>query len=239
MDFAARARAFLAAHAVARPQVRPTAALRRFLTDEGFGMLAMRELRNPFDEAFDHALEYYDGPPELRTQWMRQRGALHDQAVSRSRQSSVPIRWSAALADARGVSRQIFEAFARHGMTEGVVLTHVSVHRPPIIVSIEGAVAADLSDEDMLSLQLVVTHFVSLWLARHPIGEEAWENLSPREVEILAASSAGLNGTRLGEELGISPNTVQSYLRSIRAKLGARTMPHAVQIAVSRGLIAA
>lgn len=239
MDFASRAHSYLGQHAAAQLPARPVQALRRFLTQEGFGMLAMRELKNPFDEAFEDALEHYDGPPDLRTMWMKRRGALHDEGVRQCRKVGIPLRWSAARRDARGVARQIFEEFERFGMVEGVLLAHFSIDRPPVVVSIEGCVTDDLTDEDLLSLHLVVTHFVSLWLADHPVADESLEHLSPREVEILAASSVGLSGAPLAETLGISPNTVQSYLRSIRTKLGAKTMPHAVQIAVSRGVIAA
>lgn len=237
--FADRAQAILSKYAEQVRQPDPSYALADFLRHEGFTNLMMREMRNPFEPGFAEALEYYDGPPALREQWLRRRDALHDIGMRRCRRSGTPVRWSELRTAARGPALRIFRDLEEIGWTEGVSMAHVPLDRPAVFVSIAGKVAATLSDDDLLSLYVVVTHFVTLWLERNPAPANDVEQLSPREVEILAASSAGLTGRQLGETIGLSPHTVQSYLKSIRMKLGARSMPHAVQIGLARGLIAA
>lgn len=236
--FPDRVTAFLTAYADRKAPEPPMNALRGFLTAEGFGILMAREMRNPFDDGFENALEWYDGPDALRARWMGRRDALHDIGMMRCRTSDVPVRWSVLRSEARGPALRIFEDLTAIGLTTGVSMAHVPLDRPPVFVSIAGDIVDDLSDDDLLSLFLAVTHCVTLWLAQNPNEADGCERLSPREVEILAASSVGLAGKPLADTLGITPNTIQSYLRSIRTKLGARTMPHAVQIAVSKGLIA-
>lgn len=65
-------------------------------------------------------------------------------------------------------------------------------------------------------------------------GEEA---LSPREVEILHGVADGLSNAAIGARLGISENTVKSYLKTANAKLHANDRTHAVLIAIRRGFL--
>lgn len=61
--------------------------------------------------------------------------------------------------------------------------------------------------------------------------------LSRREREVLQLIAEGLETAAIGEELDVSPDTVRTYLRSARSRLGARTRPHAVALALDRGII--
>jgi DNA-binding NarL/FixJ family response regulator len=68
-----------------------------------------------------------------------------------------------------------------------------------------------------------------------PIPEE--ENLAPREREILQLVARGLTKQQVGDELGISPHSVSSYLRRAFDKLHVHSLPAAVSAAIRRGLL--
>jgi DNA-binding NarL/FixJ family response regulator len=62
--------------------------------------------------------------------------------------------------------------------------------------------------------------------------------LSPREREITHLMAEGRTAEAIGEELGISVETVRTHVRSVIRKLKARNRVHAVAIALERGEIA-
>jgi DNA-binding CsgD family transcriptional regulator len=61
--------------------------------------------------------------------------------------------------------------------------------------------------------------------------------LSDREIEILALAAAGQTAREIADDLVISPHTVRTHLRTVKAKLSARTLAEAVAIAARRGLL--
>ena len=61
--------------------------------------------------------------------------------------------------------------------------------------------------------------------------------LSPRELEVLKALSAGMSNKEIGVQLFISEGTVKTHVESLLDKLGTATRTSAVQAAVRRGLV--
>jgi two-component system nitrate/nitrite response regulator NarL len=61
--------------------------------------------------------------------------------------------------------------------------------------------------------------------------------LSARECEVLALVVQGYSNRQIGEELGITRNTVKNHLHSILARLGVRNRAQAAAYAVSHGLV--
>lgn len=59
--------------------------------------------------------------------------------------------------------------------------------------------------------------------------------LSPREQEVLAELAKGCSNQEIAENLTIEVNTVKSHVRSILAKLEAKSRDQAVIIARARG----
>jgi DNA-binding NarL/FixJ family response regulator len=51
--------------------------------------------------------------------------------------------------------------------------------------------------------------------------EALWRSLSEREEQVLSQISRGLTHGQIATRLGISPHTVDTYVKRIRAKLGA------------------
>lgn len=61
--------------------------------------------------------------------------------------------------------------------------------------------------------------------------------LSPRERECLLWVSRGKSSVDIGQIVGLSPRTVDSYLEKACAKLRVRTRIEAVAVAVRAGLV--
>jgi DNA-binding CsgD family transcriptional regulator len=73
---------------------------------------------------------------------------------------------------------------------------------------------------------------------------EGWHNkvprkfgLSGRQTEILKLMSEGKQDLEIAAILGISENTVQAQYKNIKEWLGAANRPHAVRIALTKGMI--
>jgi DNA-binding CsgD family transcriptional regulator len=60
---------------------------------------------------------------------------------------------------------------------------------------------------------------------------------SAREREVLKLLATGATDPQIAGELGLSPATVQTHVRNVKTKLGARTRAHAVALGLERGLI--
>ena len=69
-------------------------------------------------------------------------------------------------------------------------------------------------------------------------GSNDIEDLSPRELEVLALVADGLSNKGIAARLGISDQTVKFHVAAITAKLGAANRTEAVRIALRRALIA-
>jgi DNA-binding CsgD family transcriptional regulator len=56
--------------------------------------------------------------------------------------------------------------------------------------------------------------------------------LSPRETEALRHYAAGRSGKQAAAAMGVSPNTLKTFTKALRHKLGARTVAHAVALGI-------
>jgi DNA-binding NarL/FixJ family response regulator len=63
------------------------------------------------------------------------------------------------------------------------------------------------------------------------------EEMTGRELDVLAALGEGLGNRAIAQRLGISEHTVKFHLASIYGKLGATTRAGAVRRAFRRGLL--
>ena len=76
--------------------------------------------------------------------------------------------------------------------------------------------------------------------ARRAAAEDAHRfgrQLSPRERQVLQLLAQGHEIRTIAVALAVSPDTVRSHLRSARARLKARSRPHAVALALAQGQI--
>jgi DNA-binding NarL/FixJ family response regulator len=63
--------------------------------------------------------------------------------------------------------------------------------------------------------------------------------LSAREVEVLTLVARGCTSADVAAQLGLAEATVESHVRRAARALGATNRPHAVAVAIGRGLIEA
>jgi NarL family two-component system response regulator LiaR len=63
------------------------------------------------------------------------------------------------------------------------------------------------------------------------------EGLSERELEVLEGMAGGKANKEIARDLGLSPETVKTYVKRILHKLGARTRTEAAMQALARGLL--
>jgi DNA-binding CsgD family transcriptional regulator len=61
--------------------------------------------------------------------------------------------------------------------------------------------------------------------------DSALDLLTPREAEVLWCVAQGLSGATVAERLFLSPHTVRTHLRNVRAKLGVHSTLAAVAVA--------
>ncbi|HVX43682.1 MAG TPA: LuxR C-terminal-related transcriptional regulator, partial [Mycobacteriales bacterium] len=61
------------------------------------------------------------------------------------------------------------------------------------------------------------------------------QQLSPREYQTLILVGEGLSSRRIAERLGLSTNTIETYIRSAMQKLRARTRTEAAVLAGAAG----
>ena len=72
-----------------------------------------------------------------------------------------------------------------------------------------------------------------------PGEEDRIDRLSERELEILREVSRGRTSKEIGEELGISPRTVESHRLRVMDKLEIRTIAGLTRFAIKKGLVEA
>jgi two-component system invasion response regulator UvrY len=68
-------------------------------------------------------------------------------------------------------------------------------------------------------------------------GRAIFDELGPRETEILRLVASGRTTEDIAAILNLSPKTVQNYHYQIKSKIGARTDAHLVWLAIGAGLV--
>jgi DNA-binding NarL/FixJ family response regulator len=79
----------------------------------------------------------------------------------------------------------------------------------------------------------VIPPDVAAAIAHHVVDD----NLSERERQVLLSAARGNANKAIGEELGVSEDTVKAHMKNIFAKLDAKDRTHAVVVALKRGII--
>jgi DNA-binding NarL/FixJ family response regulator len=74
-------------------------------------------------------------------------------------------------------------------------------------------------------------------IASRLASRKTFEELTPREIEVLHKLARGLANKEIGEALGISEHTVKGHLKNILAKLRVADRTEAVTTAILRGII--
>lgn len=95
-------------------------------------------------------------------------------------------------------------------------------------------------DEGRSALDPQIAHKLMRYVSRQrPSQSSEYEDLTDRELEVLALAGKGYTNKAIGIQLGISDRTVQGHLAKTYSKLQAGSRTEAVMRAVSLGLIEA
>jgi DNA-binding NarL/FixJ family response regulator len=115
------------------------------------------------------------------------------------------------------VSRQPEEIYAERALRAGASGYWMKTStRNELIRAIDTVLAGELYVSPRIALRAV--HEVVDRPGAHP----KVPNLTDRELHVFALSGAGLGTSRIAQELGISPKTVETYHEHIKLKLGYR-----------------
>ena len=74
-------------------------------------------------------------------------------------------------------------------------------------------------------------------IAERVLPGPAAEELTDREVEVLRRIAEGMSNREIGEQLGITENTVKTHVNRLLAKLGVTDRTKALVLALKRGLV--
>lgn len=115
------------------------------------------------------------------------------------------------------VSRRPEEIYAERALRAGASGYWMKTStREELIRAVDTVLAGELYVSSRIALRAV--HEVVDRPAAHP----HVPNLTDRELHVFALSGAGLGTSRIAQELGISPKTVETYHEHIKLKLGYR-----------------
>jgi DNA-binding NarL/FixJ family response regulator len=113
---------------------------------------------------------------------------------------------------------------------------HKSCKLPELMATLRKAAQGEL----VMSSGLIVNLLKRIPRPRnYPITDiQLWENLTPRECQILSHLAAGKSSNEIAIELNIAPLTVRTHVRNLMSKLGVHSRLEAVAFGIRHGLIA-
>jgi DNA-binding NarL/FixJ family response regulator len=115
------------------------------------------------------------------------------------------------------VSRQPEEIYAERALRAGASGYWMKTGtREELIRAIDTVLAGELYVSPRIAMRAVHE------IVDRPVIHPKIPNLTDRELHVFALSGAGLGTSRIAQELGISPKTVETYHEHIKLKLGYR-----------------
>lgn len=131
----------------------------------------------------------------------------------------------------RSAVETLWAAFLRDGVQEG---TFELLMPDGAMLEVEYSATANVEP----GLHLSILMFPPGGVARRPESSEADQMpLTVREREVLGMVAEGRGTGWIAAELGVSNSTVETHIRHVLEKLGARNRAHAISIGLQRGEI--
>lgn len=124
----------------------------------------------------------------------------------------------------------LWETFLSDGVQEG---TFELMMPDGARVEVEYSATANVEP----GLHLSILMFPPGGAGRRSGPEEANQTLTEREREVLGMVAGGRGTSWIAAELGVSSSTVETHVRHVLEKLGARNRAHAISLGLQRGEI--
>jgi DNA-binding NarL/FixJ family response regulator len=90
---------------------------------------------------------------------------------------------------------------------------------------------------EVVQRALVLSESGGLTAQESAVGEALPAGLSQREIDVLRLVSQGMTNVQIGEQLSLSPRTVQAHLRRIFDKLDVHTRAQAARFVIEHDLV--
>lgn len=176
-------------------------------------------------------------------------GAEGIAAALRERPDIVLVDLGLPDADGIEVGAQILVSLPQTKVVALTASTDARVLREAIRIGFHGFLTKDTSTPRFMSAikavldgQAVIPHQLGRRAAGSGTPEERAaallaEQLTPRELDVLALLVEGLAGTELAKRLSISPNTVRTHVQSILTKLQVKSRLEAAAFAVRHRIV--
>ncbi|MEH2549923.1 LuxR family transcriptional activator of conjugal transfer of Ti plasmids [Bradyrhizobium sp. AZCC 2262] len=173
-------------------------------------------------------------PKEWTSHYLRCRYELIDPVITQALQSAEPFQWGGDKPSTlpTSVHQRFFDEAAQFGIRRGFTVPIHDGHGPIAALTF-ATCQRDLPFEKCVKSQGRVLQLMAMYFHAHVRRKLASEHniagvlLSAREFECLEWASRGKSAWEIGLILGISRNTVASYLENAKRKLGVRTVVQA------------
>jgi LuxR family transcriptional regulator, quorum-sensing system regulator LasR len=196
-------------------------------------------LRPPAGRRQDYLSNY---PREFSAHYLREDLKAVDPTFRLAFETLDPLLWQDIEAGVGDRERRVFHDSSEFGLRRGVT---IPIHGPYRVLSTM-SVSSDLSDRDFHAMLPSVVPQLEMFakaihvhlLHRQDFGiAAAPPQLSTREKDVLAWTSAGKSAWEISQILGVAEKTVEQHLANARQRLGVFKTVHAVIKAYMLGLI--
>jgi len=209
-----------------------------FLKRYGVKHVTMGLIMNPALVADDVTqLGVSNFPDDFFDLWVQDNLIMHDPILTYAVRSKSAFEWSDAYMHATRYGRQVMNAGADVGLSEGLVVPVFAPNQPTGMVSL--ALEERLTDATVkATLEVPIIHaFNRLLDFIEPDLMPEKVELTLREIDVLHYVAAGKTNWEVGKVLGISENTVKKILQKVLAKYHTSSRTHAVTLAIRQGAI--
>lgn len=177
-------------------------------------------------------------PDELQERYFESGYDTIDSVINMSRKRIGAFQWSQVYNDTNTTEdeRRFFDEAATFGLKSGI---SIPLHGPDgsfAIMSFAQSLNREFQNSTIVYLQLAAFHF-HLKVTKFANYSQGSPNLSIREKECILWSARGKSSWEIGKILGISINTVNFHIKSVKKKLDASSRTLAAVKAVNLGII--
>ena len=187
----------------------------------------------------DHSAQFFDStyPEEWVDHYTENNFGVVDPVVLMMDDTDQPFTWehSARIHAQEGAPKAMWEEACDYGLSKGLLVPLESVGANK---SAAGFAVNEDVDQQAINRIHATTVLFHNELQRIQRKQEADEiKLTRREIECLSWSAAGKTAWEISVILDIAERTVNFHLNSVRKKLRANNIVHAVALAISKGFL--